>query len=77
MKYLIDSNIFIYHLNGEDIASFFLQNHQSYSAISRITYIEVLSFNFDNIEQENNVKKLLAQFKLLELNQEIAPINGI
>jgi len=23
MKYLIDSNIFIYHLNGEDIASFF------------------------------------------------------
>jgi len=32
----------------------------------------VLSFNFDNIEQENDVKKLLAQFELLELNQEIA-----
>jgi len=72
MKYLIDSNIFIYHLNGEDIASSFLQKHQFYSAISRITYIEVLSFNFDNIEQENDVKKLLAQFELLELNQEIA-----
>ncbi len=72
MKYLIDSNIFIYHLNGEDIASSFLQNHQFYSAISRITYIEVLSFYFDSIEQENDVKKLLAQFELLELNQEIA-----
>jgi len=72
MKYLIDSNIFIYHLNGENIASVFLQEYQVQSAISRITYIEVLSFNYDNIEQENEVKILLAQFELLELNQEIS-----
>ncbi len=45
-KYLIDSNIIIYHLNGDNIATEFLRSNISYSYISRVTFIEVLSFDF-------------------------------
>jgi hypothetical protein len=38
-KYLIDSNIFIYHLNGELLATRFLQENRSRSYISRLTFI--------------------------------------
>jgi predicted nucleic acid-binding protein len=46
MKYLVDSNIIIYHLNGEKIATKFLKNFKEEIAISQITYVEVLSFKF-------------------------------
>ncbi|WOE69050.1 hypothetical protein RZR97_07990 [Hydrogenimonas thermophila] len=57
-KFLVDSNIFIYHLNGEKVATKFLEANIDKIYISRIiTYIEVLSFNFENNE-ENNVLEL-------------------
>ncbi len=71
MKYLLDSNIIIYHLNGEDIATRFIFNNRDVCAISRITYIEVLSFEF-SVEEESDVKELLESFVIIDTNKEIA-----
>lgn len=71
MKYLLDSNIIIYHLNGEDISTKFISENRDVCAISRITYIEVLSFKF-SVEEECDVKELLESFIIIDTNKEIA-----
>jgi len=71
MKYLVDSNIIIYHLNGEKIATKFLKNFKEEIAISQITYVEVLSFKF-TLEQERIVKKFLEEFKILDIDSKVA-----
>ena len=71
VKYLVDSNIIIYHLNNESIATKFLSQNYQEIAISQITYVEVLSFPFST-EQENEVKILLSKFKILDVDQAIS-----
>ena len=71
MKYLIDSNIIIYHFNDENLATSFLLNNKNQCAISQISCIEVLSFSFTP-EQENDVKEFLESFKSIDINREIA-----
>ena len=71
VKYLVDSNIIIYHLNNESIATKFLSQNYQEIAISQITYVEVLSFPFST-EQENEVKTLLSKFKILDVDQAIS-----
>lgn len=71
MKYLIDSNIIIYHLNGEILATDFLIANRNQCAISQITYIEVLSFAFTP-EQEKDVEAFLASFKIMDINRKVA-----
>lgn len=71
MKYLLDSNIVIYHLNGETIATDFISEKREQCAISRITYIEVLSFELTPVE-ENSIKELLESFTIIDTNREIA-----
>ena len=71
MKYLVDSNIIIYHLNNEAVATQFLSQNYQQVAISQITYVEVLSFPFSK-EQEEEVKILLSQFQILDVNQAIS-----
>ena len=71
MKYLLDSNIIIYHLNGENLATEFLLKNKNQCAISQITYIEVLSFPFTS-EQESDVKAFLENFKIIDVNRETA-----
>ncbi len=70
-QYLIDSNIIIYHLNGEEIATKFLRENILNCFISRITFIEVLSFNF-SINEKNNVLKLLNTFTIIDTNEDIS-----
>ena len=70
-KYLVDSNIIIYHLNNEPIATRFLQNNLSVSAISQLTFLEVLSFDFSK-EEELSVIKLLEQFTIIDTSKEIS-----
>ncbi len=70
-KYLIDSNIFIYHLNKDKIATDFLLNNVEVSAISRITFIEVLSFNFSSKEEEI-VRDYLNNFMIIDTDEEIS-----
>jgi len=71
LKYLVDSNIVIYHLNNEPIATNFLSQNYKHIAISQITYVEVLSFPFSD-EEENEVKMLLSQFKIIDVDQTIS-----
>ena len=70
MKYLLDSNIIIYHLNGEKIASDFLSDNINRCAISRITYVEVLSFDFSE-KEASEVKELLDNFVVCDTNAAI------
>jgi len=70
-RYLIDSNIIIYHLNQDDIASnFLLQNFQD-SAISRVTFIEVLSFNFTS-EVQRTIIEYLERFEIIDTDKSIS-----
>ena len=70
-KYLVDSNIIIYHLNGEQIATKFLKENISMSAISQLTFLEVLSFDFSK-DEEKNVIKLLEQFTIIDTSKKIS-----
>ena len=63
--YLIDSNINIYHLNGDLVATRFLQENINESCISRLTFIEVMSFDFTKRE-ETIVKELLNSFSIID-----------
>ena len=70
-RYLIDSNIIIYHLNQDDIASnFLLQNFQD-SAISRVTFIEVLSFIFTP-EVQKTIIEYLERFEIIDTDKSIS-----
>jgi predicted nucleic acid-binding protein len=71
MKYLVDSNIIIYHLNQEPIATNFLREYYQEIAISQITFIEVLSFEFSQ-EVEKDVRELLSTFTILDVTNTIA-----
>lgn len=70
-KYLIDSNIIIYHLNGEKIAIDFLEKNFEISAISRLTFLEVLSFDF-SLEEEKYILKMLNSFEIIDTDERIA-----
>ena len=70
-KYLVDSNIIIYHLNNEPIATRFLQNNISISTISQLTFLEVLSFDFSE-EDEQKIIELLEKFTILDTSKEIS-----
>lgn len=70
-KYLIDSNIIIYHLNGENVATEFLKNNINRSSISRLTFIEVLSFDFTE-DQKKEVINLLKRFEIIDTTDAIA-----
>lgn len=71
MRYLVDSNILIYHLNNEAIATNFLTKNIDDCCISQLTYIEVLSFDLA-LSVENEVKKLLATFKIINTSAKIS-----
>jgi len=71
MKYLVDSNIIIYHLNQEAIATSFLSENYKEIAISQITFIEVLSFDFTQ-EVEKDVKALLSTFKIFDVTSDVS-----
>jgi len=70
-RYLIDSNIIIYHLNAESIATNFLKDNLENLYISRLTFIEVLSFDFTDNEKEQ-VIELLKKFEIIDTSDEIA-----
>jgi predicted nucleic acid-binding protein len=71
MKYLLDSNIIIYHLNGLSEATDFIAENISRCAISQITFVEVLSFDY-NEEEASQVREFLDHFTILETNKAIA-----
>jgi len=71
MKYLVDSNIIIYHLNQDHIATTFLSENYEKIAISQITFVEVLSFSFTQ-EAEKDVRELLSTFNIIDVTNEVS-----
>jgi len=72
MKYLLDSNIIIYHLNGDRTATEFIRKNINSCAISQITYVEVLSFDFENEDERAEVKSFLECLDIFDTNKAIA-----
>ena len=70
MKYLIDSNIIIYYLNGDENIFAFIEEQKTHSTISIITYYEVLNYDFDE-EQERVVKEFLDGFEIINISKNI------
>lgn len=71
--YLIDTNIIIYYLAGQEDVVTFLRNHRGKLAISPITWMETLSYNFSQ-EQEQVVRSFLAEFSVVNLSDSIMEI---
>lgn len=70
MKYLLDSNIIIYYLNGDRNIYDFIENNKSISSISLITYYEVLNYDFSE-EEELMVREFLDGFEVLSVSKNI------
>jgi len=70
MKYLLDSNIIIYYLNGDENIRSFIEQNRSISSISLITYYEVLNYNFSE-EEELMVRSFLDGFEVLAVSKNI------
>ncbi len=68
--FLIDTNIIIYYLNGEEIVVRWINQYREHLFLSVISKIEVLSFPY-NQEEEEVVSQFLDQFILLNLNENI------
>jgi len=71
MKYLPDSNIIIYHLNGNKTATDFITKNMNICAVSRITYVEVTAFDFTD-DEFPKVKDFMDCFNTLDTNKAIA-----
>jgi len=70
MRYLLDSNIIIYYLNGDESIYAFLNRYKKMSSISLITYYEVLNFDFDP-EEGKIIKEFLDSFEVLNISKNI------
>lgn len=71
MKYLLDSNVIIEHLNGAQEATAFIQNHAQTSGISAITKIEVLGFPYPTQEAESAAEELINTMVLIGLSEKV------
>lgn len=69
VKLLLDSNIILYLLNGDQTLSDFLHNKQLY--ISIITEMELLSFKGISAEENKQIQSFLSQCKTININSSI------
>lgn len=70
MKYLLDSNIIIYYLNGNEAIYSFIEKYKDVSVISIITYYEVLNYNFSK-EEDQIVRIFLEELEIINISKEI------
>lgn len=70
-EYLVDTNIIIYHLSGDQTATKFIVENLGRMHISFITYIEVLSYNFQTKDEEMAVRDFIGCLNLLGNNKDI------
>lgn len=72
--YLIDTNIIIYYLEGEQAAISFLRTHRGKLAISSITWMETLSYPF-TADEEQVVRKFLQEFRLVDVSFSVMELS--
>ena len=70
MNYLIDTNIIIYHLNGNQNATDFVIANYKNITVSFISYIEVLSYPY-TLDEFNEIKKFMDSFYRIDINNQI------
>ena len=69
-KIILDSNIIIY-LSQNRILTDDLIKDKNYYFISAITYMEVLGYKFDSIDEEKIVRDLLNLFTIIYIDKKI------
>jgi predicted nucleic acid-binding protein len=72
--YLIDTNIIIYYLEGEQAAISFLRAHRGKLAISSITWMETLSYPF-TADEEQVVRAFLQEFRLIDVSCSVMELS--
>jgi predicted nucleic acid-binding protein len=72
--YLVDTNIIIYYLEGEQAAVSFLRTHRGKLAISSITWMETLSYPFSS-EEEQIVRAFLQELRLIEISSPVMELS--
>jgi len=72
-KYLVDTNIIIYYLNGDHKAIDFIDKNFEEIAISSITYLEVLVFSY-NQEEDARVRTFLELFNIYDVQRKTIDI---
>jgi predicted nucleic acid-binding protein len=66
---LVDTNILIYLLNGDDTIAQLLNGKKVY--ISFITELELIGYNNVNGKQEKQIQSLLSECVIIQLNEKI------
>jgi predicted nucleic acid-binding protein len=72
--YLIDTNIIIHYLEGEQAAVSFLRTNRGKLAISSITLMETLSYPF-TADEEQVVRIFLKEFRLIEISSPVMELS--
>lgn len=72
--YLIDTNIIIYYLEGEQVVVSFLRNNRGKLSISSITWMETLSYPFSP-DEEQVVRAFLQEFKQVEISSPVMELS--
>lgn len=72
--YLIDTNIIIYYLEGEQAAVSFLRAQQSKLAISSITWMETLSYPLSE-DEEQVVRAFLKEFRMIDISVPVMELS--
>jgi len=73
MRYLLDTNTLIYYLNNDKVAIDFVDKNLKISAISSITYLEILVFPY-NEEEDKKVRDFLELFKIYDVDRNLLDI---
>ena len=73
MHYLIDTNILIYYLDDKKEAVDFIETNLENSAISSISYLEVLAFPYQT-DEDRKVRDFLELFTIYDITLEIIDI---
>ncbi len=71
-SFVVDSNIFIYLIDGDKLISSYLENKICY--ISFITEIELYSFQKLTDAEEITIQKLLSNCIVMDVNEQIKKI---
>ena len=74
LVYLVDTNIIIYYLEGEQAAISFLRTHRGKLAISSITWMETLSHPFSS-DEEQVVRAFLQEFRRIEISSSVMELS--
>jgi len=74
--YLIDTNIIIYYLEGEQAAISFLRTQRGKLAISSITWMETLAYPFSS-DEEQIVRAFLQEFRLIDFSAPVMELSVI